>query len=171
MSDKKCEGRIKKLKALVERGVGGEKENALAILERLCETHGISLDEIDEDEVSWHEFKYSGSNYNKRLLYQCIYKTMGHSSEYKTYRVGSKNSKCVGIDCTVAQSIEIALDYEFYKDLFEKELDDIFSAFVNANNIFPPYVPVREGNVSEKVIQLLGCFEHHTRSGQLGEGE
>lgn len=51
--------RIKKLQALAERGVGGEKETAAKMLQRLLEKNGIStLEELEEDEAvgeCWEE--------------------------------------------------------------------------------------------------------------------
>ncbi len=41
--------RIKKLQALAERGVGGEKETAAKMLQRLLEKNGIStLEELEK---------------------------------------------------------------------------------------------------------------------------
>ena len=40
---------LKKIKALADRGVDGERENAQAILYRLMEQYGISEAEIEED--------------------------------------------------------------------------------------------------------------------------
>ena len=42
---------LKKLKALSDRGVSGEKENATELLKKLMKKYGISEEEIQEDEV------------------------------------------------------------------------------------------------------------------------
>lgn len=51
--------RIKKLQALAERGVGGEKETAAKMLQRLLEKNGIStLEELEKDEAEYFLFSY-----------------------------------------------------------------------------------------------------------------
>ena len=42
---------LKKLKALSDRGVSGEKENATKLLKKLMKKYGISEEEIQKDEV------------------------------------------------------------------------------------------------------------------------
>lgn len=50
--DEKTIQRIKKLQALAERGVGGEKTTAEKMLQKMLEKNGISsLDELEEDEL------------------------------------------------------------------------------------------------------------------------
>ena len=46
---------LKKIRALAERGVGGEADNAEEILRRLMEKYGVSEDELDEEERRWHD--------------------------------------------------------------------------------------------------------------------
>ena len=41
--------KLKKLKALAERGCGGESENARRLLERLCAANGIDLGLLDDE--------------------------------------------------------------------------------------------------------------------------
>jgi len=59
--------RLKKLKALAERGIGGEKENAGQLLEKLCIKYGISQDDIDSpEERTNHWFKYKRGPVSRR---------------------------------------------------------------------------------------------------------
>lgn len=51
---------LKKIRALAERGVGGEADNAEEILRRLMEKYGVSEDELDEEERRRHDFEYHG---------------------------------------------------------------------------------------------------------------
>lgn len=41
--------KLKKLKALAERGCGGEAENAQRLLERLCAANGIDLGQLNDE--------------------------------------------------------------------------------------------------------------------------
>lgn len=53
MLSDKTKDRIKKLQALAERGVGGEKETAKNKLEKLLKENGIiSLEELEGEQVA-----------------------------------------------------------------------------------------------------------------------
>ena len=67
---------LKKIRALAERGVGGEADNAEEILRRLMEKYGVSEDELDEEERRRHDFEYHGKEQEK-LLRQVVYKVTG----------------------------------------------------------------------------------------------
>lgn len=49
---------LKKLKALADNGVGGERENAQAMLDKLLAKYDISAEALSDDEVSDHGFTY-----------------------------------------------------------------------------------------------------------------
>lgn len=75
--DEKTIQRIKKLQALAERGVGGEKTTAEKMLHKMLEKNGISsLDELEKDEVEYFLFSYKG-RHEIKLLKQCMYKVLG----------------------------------------------------------------------------------------------
>lgn len=53
--------KIKKIKALAERGVGGEKSTAEQKLKKLLEENGItSLDELEREQADFELFSYNG---------------------------------------------------------------------------------------------------------------
>ena len=59
--DEKTQARIKKLQALAERGVGGEKETAARKLQELLKKNGISsVEELAQDEYIFTLFSYNG---------------------------------------------------------------------------------------------------------------
>ena len=79
--DEKTIQRIKKLQALAERGVGGEKTTAQKKLAKLLKDNGInSLDELQKEEYEYTIFSYNGKHEIK-LLRQCMYKVMGTKSD------------------------------------------------------------------------------------------
>lgn len=51
--------KVKRVQALAERGVDGEKDSAAALLDRLMKQYGISEAEIAEErrEIAWFRFK------------------------------------------------------------------------------------------------------------------
>lgn len=79
MTDQK--ERLKKLYALALRGVGGEKVQAQAILEKLLKKYAISLEELDEQAVNEYHLEYHGKEQEK-LLKQTIYKVTDDSRSF-----------------------------------------------------------------------------------------
>lgn len=78
--DEKTIQRIKKLQALAERGVGGEKTTAQKKLAKLLKDNGInSLDELQKEEYEYTIFSYNGKHEIK-LLRQCMYAKTGETT-------------------------------------------------------------------------------------------
>lgn len=151
----KTKERIKKLQALAERGVGGEKETAKVKLEKLLADNGIySLEELEEDKVEYFLFSYKGKHEIK-LLKQCVYKVLGAKADRTAYRSHGYRQK-IGYYCTRAQKIEIELEFEFYRNVFYEELDTFMNAFIQVQNIFPTDAPkCTPENLSKEEMERL----------------
>lgn len=170
--DEKTMQRIKKLQALAERGVGGEKDTAEKMLQRMIEKSGIqSLDELQSEEYEYTLFSYNGKH-ERKLLAQCIYKVMTAAWDRKCYRSKGTRQK-LGIYCTKAQKLEIEMEFAFYRNVFYEELDIFMSAFINAQGIFPPDVPeesydeLNERDI--KVAHMAGGIDKRTRAVMIEE--
>ena len=131
---KKLEG----VRALAQRGVGGEKQNAERILADLMDRYGITDADLEEDREETYFIRYS-TTYERRLLHQLAYMHLGpgHSGGcVGTYT--NRPRKKVAITCTPAAYIEIEADYEFYRKALVDDLDLLYSAFLTKNDLFPP---------------------------------
>lgn len=127
---------LKKIRALAERGVGGEADNAEEILRRLMEKYGVSEDELDEEERRRHDFEYHGKEQEK-LLRQVVYKVTGGYDYNLVYRASGRKVKTrLGADCTAAEKVEIEFLFDFYTRLWERERDAFLSAFIQKHRIF-----------------------------------
>lgn len=127
---------LKKIRALAERGVGGEADNAEEILRRLMEKYGVSEDELDEEERRRHDFEYHGKEQEK-LLRQVVYKVTGGYAYNLVYRASGRKVKTrLGADCTAAEKVEIEFLFDFYTRLWERERDAFLSAFIQKHKIF-----------------------------------
>lgn len=127
---------LKKIRALAERGVGGEADNAEEILRRLMEKYGVSEDELDEEERRRHDFEYHGKEQEK-LLRQVVYKVTGGYAYKLVYRASGRKVKTrLGADCTAAEKVEIEFLFDFYTRLWERERDAFLSAFIQKHRIF-----------------------------------
>lgn len=65
--------RLKKLYALALRGVGGEKEQAQAILDKLLKKYAMTLDDLDDEVIQEYDLEYHGKEQD-RILMQTAYK-------------------------------------------------------------------------------------------------
>ncbi len=170
--DEKTIQKIKKLQALAERGVGGEKDTAERMLQRMMEKNGIqSLDELQSEEYEYTLFSYNGKH-ERKLLVQCIYKVMTAAGDRRYYRSKGKRQK-LGIYCTKAQKLEIEMEFAFYRDVFYEELDIFMSAFINAQGIFPPDAPKErhdEPNERDiKIAYMAGSIDKRSRAVMIEE--
>ena len=161
--DEKTIQRIKKLQALAERGVGGEKTTAQKKLAKLLKDNGInSLDELQKEEYEYTIFSYNGKHEIK-LLRQCMYKVMGAKSDRTAYKPYGRRQK-IGIYCTKAQKIEIELEFEFYRNVFYEELSTFMDAFIQAQKIFPEDAPVGDyDEFNERDMKIAFMARGHFR--------
>lgn len=121
----------KKLNALAKCGVGGEKSNASAMLEKLMNKYGIELDEIDSDHRREREFKYKSNS--KKLFVQICFKVIGKSVEF--YKWEGRKGNYYVIKCNEFEYIQIKEYYSFYSKLLKQEIERFKKAFIIKNNL------------------------------------
>ena len=154
--EEKLKCRIKKLQALAERGVGGERETAKKKLENLLEKNGVTLEMLGKEKVSYYLFGYKGLH-KRKLLQQCMYKVLGAKDDIKVYKSKGYRQK-IGIYCTPAQKLEIDLEYEFYESVFDYELDAFVNAFIDKQNIYPEDAPRNFYDLNDMTEEELNAF-------------
>lgn len=127
---------LKKLKALADRGEGGEAANAQAMLDSLLKKNNMTLEHLEQEEERDYSFKIKGE-FNKRLLQQIARHL---NPEIKIYDVKRQYVREFGgnllVRCTAAEYILIDQMYAHYQALMEKEMNLFYSAFIAANNLF-----------------------------------
>lgn len=109
--------RIEKLRALADRGVGGEQSNAERLLRELCATYGYRPEELLSEEKKQYEFKIRKSF--TQLFLQVFASLFGTKEEWmkiKVYRDGS-----IFCELTKAQWIEFSELWEWHKANFAAE--------------------------------------------------
>lgn len=132
--------RLKKIYNLSLKGVGGEREQAQAILDKLLKKYELSLDDIDdEDTASYdYELKYHGEE-QLRILHQTIYKVLNSTDEIYDIRYTSSGRLCCNrmvVHCTAIQKVEIEFLFDFYKRIWEKDKEMLMKAFIQKHEIF-----------------------------------
>lgn len=130
MNDKyeSLKDKLFKLKALAERGVGGEADNARRLLLKLCADNGIDLSDLDatmspKDTL----FKVGRSTLYKTLFMQCYaYVTNKQTISYKTDGVNC------WVEVTPLQAAQIRDLFEWHKVNIDKEFKDFKDNFMYA---------------------------------------
>lgn len=127
----------RKLKALADRGVGGEKETAESMLNALLKKHNITIEEIECEKIEEYYFNLTPGEHD---LWHQIIKHVNYSikcyGEFPKKLI--KDAELGGnymIKCTAANYVEIDAKYAFYKNLYNEELDVFYSAFLMANDL------------------------------------
>lgn len=163
--------KIKRIQALAENGMNGEKESAQTMLKKLMEKYDISESQLDEEVKEEYEFRFK-DDCERRLLLQIFY-MVTESNEYWNYN--DKKIKKIGVDCTVAQRLEIEACFEFFKKAIRTDLEIFYIAFFSKNNIYPKCNEEKDKDIklSPKALKALMMMEgmsEHRMLKQIGYG-
>lgn len=132
--DQKVQDKLRKLQALAERGVGGEQATAQRMLERMLARHGLMLDDLADErrDMLWFPAR---TTFERRLAMQILAKVC-NTNDPPAYRSKGR-PKQVGVKVTPAEAIEFELHYDTLRNALEVHFQEAFSAFVQANKLFP----------------------------------
>ena len=171
--------KIKKIKALADRGVGGEKTTAQATLERLMQEHGITEADLELEKVETEWFTYH-DELERRILGQVIYSVTGKQPFGCVGAETGRKRKKRGADCTAAQRLEIEFNYNFFCEAAKKEFEVFLYAFFVKNMIFPPETVVPHRKAEEmteeelremrRAAMMAETMEHYTPRKAIGDG-
>lgn len=144
--------KLRKIKALAENGVGGEVVAAQEALDRLLKEHGLTLEDISDEQSRYYEFKYSNER-EMALMMQVLVRLFGSKSN--VFRTGRfvKKSKVVLLDMTKLEYIDFKNMWGYYrrewKKYLEKGLKEMLSAYVLKFDLYD-ITPNPEDKPSEK---------------------
>ncbi|MCP1605751.1 DUF2786 domain-containing protein [Pseudomonas citronellolis] len=141
--DEKVQAKLRKLQALAERGVGGEKVNAQRMLDKLLARHGITVEDLSNErrETRWFP---AANRFDRNLAHQIMSKIC--DSSMVDLWVSKARPKQIGVDVTPAEAIEFELHYDALRKALAECFKDAFVAFVQANRLFPS---TRDGDYAE----------------------
>lgn len=130
--------KLKKLKALAERGCGGEAENAQRLLERLCTANGIELGQLNEEAIkSRYTFNIGRNRVFLELFMQCFAKV----TNLTKIKIRKESRSEISLELTQIDYAELKGLFEWHKANFEKELEDmkktILLAYIQKHNLYP----------------------------------
>lgn len=174
--------RLAKMKALSERGVGGERDAAERLLREIAGKYGISLEDIGSEverehvvniQHSWQRdiflqllglmrIDQYGDRYADKLhLFKRrqYVQTRGRKSRGRTRRRTVSYYYTV---CTDAQWLELEAKYVVLRADYEKQIKAFSLAFLMRNNLLLPYnpngkKPSAEENEQWSTAETLAC--------------
>lgn len=130
--------RIKKLRSVALHG-GTESERLAAqlLFDKLVDKYKLQDTDLDDCEITSHEFTYSGEH-QLILLHQIIYKITNSSTVYKmrNIRSGRLSRSRICADCTAAQKAEIDFLFDFYNTLWNDEVKYLRTAFIIKHSLW-----------------------------------
>ena len=158
--------RLKKIAALAERGIGGEKENAKRILARMMEKYGITSEDLGEGrEVKKHVFKYK-SKWEKEILFQCYCRASGkNTSSY--WQMGRG---IVVFKLDFFQFLELDALYNYFVPLLKREMKLFLIAFIHKHDLYSNEVSEGGGGSKlshEEIVQLAAMMSSMKDGGYI----
>lgn len=147
--------RLRKIEKLANCGVDGERENAVRMLRDLLSQHGLTLEDLSEENKKEYWLNYR-TIWEKKLLCQ-IYAKITGSSQIRYSKLKGKTGMFFKLG--VAQYIDFMAMYDAYRPALKKEMETLFMAFVSKHNICAP--PNEDSNTkcsreeSERIWQMI----------------
>jgi hypothetical protein len=130
--DDKLEARLRALMELARRGVGGEADNAQAMLERLLEKHGATISDIADDEKTLCWFGYRTKHEKRVIIHITARAVEWENISYHT------DTRRVGFKLTKAQAICVSEEIGPYLTALREELNRATKAFIYAQRLARP---------------------------------
>jgi hypothetical protein len=157
----------KKLKALAERGEGGEKINAIKMLNHYCVKHDILPEELEEKTLRRREFPFD--MLTRQIIVQIIFNVCDRAGS--TYR-DKRKKDIIFLKMTDAEFIEVEAKIAFYVPIYRKQIDLFETAFITKNNLFGSQSDDEsESKMSpedlEDLISMMGAMKTHNFAKQL----
>ncbi len=130
----KLKEKLLKLYELVKRGIDGEKVNAELMLNKLLKKHGLTIDNIDTEELKDFYYKYT-TKISAKIIRQIIYRVTNRS---RIWTVSSY--KEIGTEASDYEHIQILEEIDFHLENFNKEkqqfLNDFTQAYIQKHRLF-----------------------------------
>lgn len=156
--------KLRKILALAESGIDGEREAAKNKLQALLLEHGLTLEDLADDggEGVW-VFHNISTKTEQNLWAQIVFKV----KDVHQIRFGSKGRGTRTTTCTDAQAAEIGDLYKWHKSNFKKELRkmeaEFFEAYIIKHKLFPATPSEKQSDepVDYERLQRIMMYKSH----------
>lgn len=128
--------KLKKIKSLADRGVAGEAIAAQQQLEKLLAKHGLTIQDLFNEERKERKFKVN--NADEMIFYQICFSIIGNRTK-QGWRY--KHEKAVKyMELTDVEYIDILQQFDFHRKQLAKEkkksIKTLETAYVYKHNLF-----------------------------------
>lgn len=137
--------RLRKIESLARQGVGGEADNAAALLDRVARAHGIDLDSLEAVQVSDRIIRVGTDGWRHQLLCQIVWRRDRSIAIYATHsnrrglprttRGRAKPFDAIRMRCANDFFIEVAAAFEILSRDYIRQRKAFFRAFLDANDL------------------------------------
>ena len=126
--------RLLKVLRLAQEGVGGERENAEALLEKLLRKHSMTMADLEgtPDQPRSRVWLPAADLEERSVLAQLIAKLFG--TERKLWRVGTECN--VGLDVTPAEHAALVIAWEVYRAAFAEARQALVMGFCFKHGLY-----------------------------------
>lgn len=141
MTKEEILNKVKKVKALADRGVDGEREAAIRKLEKMMAEYGVTEADLNIDVIEWHGI-WIDERIKQRLFGQIAKRTNKNievarvkKSKYNLTKqiLGVKSNMMAR--CTNSEWVEIAFLFGEYAKDFDEQLDIFLFAYCDKNHL------------------------------------
>lgn len=140
---------LRKIRALAERGTEGEKETALRMLDALIIKHGLSIEDIVEEQPCVFRYRNTHEEY---LLGQVIGKVT-NNPKIKAFIDKKRRIICM---LTPIQRDEVERMFRFYRKALKSELKTFIQAFCVKHELGAD--PGNQENDERKPLDREECY-------------
>lgn len=146
--------RLKKLLALATQGVGGEADNARRVLNRLLDRYGMTEDDLADQPRQLYWFRYDDAP-GRRLLQQLVYSFFPKDDpRHNQHYTSRAKQRQLGVKLTEQEHQEFAASYVVYRAALKQHMERAYSAFIQANEIFPEDTDVQREYTDEEIAEM-----------------
>lgn len=157
--------KLRKIKEVAERGVGGEAEAAKRILASLQDKYNISDDELTSTEQP-DTFIFDAGDY--RQLFAQIVGSVCGASVHNIYKIPKKDKRLLGcenanvaVKCKPSEFELIKAMFAVYSDEYRKQFANWEYAFYSVNNLLPKPTEGEESKNSDQLdAEQIAKFEY-----------
>lgn len=141
----KIKNKLRKLKALADRGIDGEADTAQRLLVEVAEKYGIILDELDLEAEEQIRFEIKLPKKWQSAIFRQLVGLMRLEKYGDAYKIGeiwfyrfSTKQPLYVVHCTKAEWLELTAKYEVLARDYEKQIKSFTLAFLMRNDLLLP---------------------------------
>jgi len=124
---------IRKVKALAEAGVGGEKTNAESLLQKLMKKYGLTDKDLESEEVVEFSMRVPKIELHRKLMVQLLH-ICGYKKDERFDFVGAGKNTW-HFKAPIAMKVDFMERFDFYIKHLETDIETFYLAFLYKNNL------------------------------------